>query len=89
MSTSKAQTLWLIDYLHYIAWASFNTFHAPCATRMVDGRRRPLFYGIFLAGVYAVVTCAALAYYRQVYVFVVLEFLNFTRFQQLRLQQDH
>jgi hypothetical protein len=64
-------------YFHYISRADFHAFHAPCTSRVVDGGGCPLFYGVFLASIHAIVAFTALSYCRYIHGFVVPEFLNF------------
>ena len=68
-------------YLHYISWASFYTFHAPCTSGMVNRWGIPLFYGVFGPGVHAIVAYATFAYRCYVHRFVVSVFFNFFRIQ--------
>ena len=68
-------------YLHYISWARFYTFHAPCTSGMVNSWGIPLFYGVFWAGVHAIVAYATFAYRCYVHRFVVSVFFNFLRIQ--------
>ena len=69
--------LGLMDYLHYVAWASFHTFHAPCTQSVVDSWGIPLFYGVFRANIHAVVAHTTISHCRYVHGFVVLELVNF------------
>jgi hypothetical protein len=64
-------------YFQYISWAGFHAFHAPSASRIVNGGGLPLFYGFFWANIHAIVTLTALPYSCYIHGFVVPEFLNF------------